>query len=183
MLRQFTVNNFKSLINVTYEPGAVNLLVGTNNSGKTNLCQALRFLGQAAREQGTLFDAWQDVKGSGKNVYFDHPTIDLSCTCELAVDDELLKLHYSFSLRAIPPGPFAIDTEQLQISGGSFGSGGVILLKNENGRGRWLNEDRYLQNEPLDTCYLGRSIEISLALYVRAKWKCQIFDRSSLTSC
>lgn len=63
MLRKFTVNNFKSLINVAYEPGAVNLLIGVNNSGKTNLCQALRFLSRAAQEHGTLFDAWQGVKG------------------------------------------------------------------------------------------------------------------------
>ena len=44
MLQEFRVDNFKSLINVIFRPQAVNLLLGMNNSGKTNLCQALRFV-------------------------------------------------------------------------------------------------------------------------------------------
>jgi AAA15 family ATPase/GTPase len=35
MLRRLRIDNFKSLINVTFEPGLVNLVVGKNNSGKT----------------------------------------------------------------------------------------------------------------------------------------------------
>ena len=168
MLRKFTANNFKSLINVTYEPGAVNLLIGVNNSGKTNLCQALRFLSRATREQGTLFDAWQDVKGPGlimvKNVYFDHPTVDLGCTCELAVNGESLRLHYSLSLHAAPLGPLAVVTERLQISGGPFGSGGVTLLENEDGRARLLNEERYLKDEPRDTCYQDTTTNVNTTM-------------------
>ena len=49
MLKTFYVDNFKSHINTTYKPGPVNLLIGMNNSGKTNLCQALRFVGLTSR--------------------------------------------------------------------------------------------------------------------------------------
>lgn len=154
MLRKFTVNNFKSLINVTYEPGAVNLLVGVNNSGKTNLCQALCFLSQMAQERRVL-DSWRDVAGHAlaKNVYFDHPTIDLGCICDLIVRDETLTFHYTLSLHAVPIGPVGVVTERLQTSGGSFGSGRVTLLENEAGEVRLLDEERYLKGEPLDTCY------------------------------
>lgn len=168
MLRKFTVNNFKSLINVTYEPGAVNLLVGVNNSGKTNLCQALRFLGQAVREQRALFDAWQDIKGSKsilvENVYFDHPTVDLGCTCELTVDGKLSRFYYSLSLHAVSPGPLAVVTEQLQISGGPFGAEGVTLLENRDGEVRLLDEGRYLKSGPLAACYQGITTNVNTTM-------------------
>ena len=48
MLQEFRVDNFKSLINVAFKPQATNLLLGMNNSGKTNLCQALRFVSGSA---------------------------------------------------------------------------------------------------------------------------------------
>jgi predicted ATPase len=158
MLRKFTVNNFKSLINVTYEPGTVNLLVGVNNSGKTNLCQALRFFSQTARGQGvSLLNAWRNVAEGERtlatNVYFDHPTIDLSCRCDLAIDDEALTFHYSLSLHAVPIGPLGVVAEQLHISGGSFGTEGITLLENKAGEIRLLNEERFLAETPLDACY------------------------------
>ncbi|HUV65082.1 MAG TPA: AAA family ATPase, partial [Sedimentisphaerales bacterium] len=44
MLKRFRVNNFKSLLNFEFRPVGLNLLIGSNNAGKTNLCSALRFL-------------------------------------------------------------------------------------------------------------------------------------------
>ena len=172
MLRKFTVNNFKSLINVTYEPGGVNLLVGVNNSGKTNLCQALRFLSQTAREQRALVSAWIEMMEGRtsvvRNVYFDHPTVDIGCTCRLTVDEKTLTFHYSLSLRAVPlVGPVAVATERLQVSGEPFGSGDVTLLENEAGEIRLLNEERYLKGEPLDACYQDTTAEIAATMLSR----------------
>ena len=64
MLREFRVDNFKSLINVVFQPRNANLLTGRNNSGKTNLCQALRFVSGSSAFVLTDADAgrWQDVK-------------------------------------------------------------------------------------------------------------------------
>lgn len=154
MLRQFTVNNFKSLINVIYEPGPVNLLIGVNNSGKTNLCQALRFLGQTAQGQSTM-RIWRSVvqgeSSQAPNVYFDHPTIDFSCTYDLAVDEDIMTFHYYLSLDR---GELLfVVKEQLQISGGPFGKGVKVLLENEAGKVRLLNEKRCLEGEPLEACY------------------------------
>jgi len=172
MLRQFAVNNFKSLINVTYEPGAVNLLVGLNNSGKTNLCQAMRFLSQTARGQEvSLLSAWRNVAGGERtlatNAYFDHPTIDLSCRCDLAIDSETLAFHYSLSLHAVPLGPLGVVAEQLHVSGGPFGSEGVTLLENKAGEIRLLDEERYLAETSLDACYQDTIAEKSTTMLSR----------------
>ena len=48
MLKEFRVDNYKSLINGVFRPQGMNLLLGMNNSGKTSLCQALQFLSGSA---------------------------------------------------------------------------------------------------------------------------------------
>src|SRR5258708_38487692 len=49
MVKRVRVNNFKSLLNVDFTPSGVNLIVGPNNAGKTNLCTALRLLGLSSK--------------------------------------------------------------------------------------------------------------------------------------
>jgi AAA15 family ATPase/GTPase len=48
MLKSFYVDNYKSLINVSFSPRQISLLLGLNNVGKTNLCQSMRFLATTA---------------------------------------------------------------------------------------------------------------------------------------
>lgn len=43
------VQSYRSLYDVTFEPGTFRLLVGPNNAGKTNLLDALHFLGEVHR--------------------------------------------------------------------------------------------------------------------------------------
>jgi predicted ATPase len=170
MLRKFTVNNFKSLINVTYEPGVVNLLIGTNNSGKTNLCQAIRFLSGTAREQDVIGKIWLEMVGATmaaapmKNVYFDHPTMDFGCNCELNINGETFSFRYLLSLGTVRVGPLSVASEQLQISGGTFGAGGVTLLENNEGdKIRLLNEEKFRKSATLDDCYQDITIPYSPA--------------------
>jgi predicted ATPase len=157
MLCKFTVNNFKSLVNVTYEPGGVNLLIGVNSSGKTNFCQALRFLSQLAHTRGkAIFRIWQDVTertppNLARNLYVDHPTMDLGCTCELTVDGQALTFRYALTIR--PEGAFSVQAETLQVSGGAHGADGVTLLQNKAGRIRLLDEERYLRGVSPNDCY------------------------------
>ncbi|WP_309894075.1 AAA family ATPase [Archangium sp.] len=49
MIKRFTVTGFKSLERVHLELGRVNVFVGANGSGKSNLLEALGVLGSAAR--------------------------------------------------------------------------------------------------------------------------------------
>ncbi len=149
MLRKFTVNNFKSLINVTYEPGTVNLLVGVNNSGKTNFCQALYIFSQSARRPEMLIHIFEEILDFAipTNVYFDHPTIDFECVCDLILGAEKLTFQYTLSLHESD-----IVVERLQVSGGSFGRNDVTLLENAGGEVRLLNEVEYLAGQPVEAC-------------------------------
>ena len=85
MLQEFRVDNFKSLINIVFKPQGVNLLLGENNSGKTSLCQALRFV---SRSSVLPLDACVDevVVGRSRLVNF---TLD-KATTEFYVRAELL---------------------------------------------------------------------------------------------
>ena len=48
MLRTLTVERFKSLVELKIELGRVNLFIGANGSGKSNILEALGVLGAAA---------------------------------------------------------------------------------------------------------------------------------------
>ena len=48
MLDQFTVQDFKSLVDVRVDLSAVNVFIGANGSGKSNLLEAVGILGAAA---------------------------------------------------------------------------------------------------------------------------------------
>lgn len=48
MLDRFTVKDFKSLVDVSIDLGMINVFVGANGSGKSNLLEALGILGAAA---------------------------------------------------------------------------------------------------------------------------------------
>jgi predicted ATPase len=161
MLLKFTVNNFKSLINGAYEPGPVNLVVGANNSGKTNLCQAMRFLSQTAGERKSLFDAWQEVKGMRsahvKNVYFAHPTIDLGCSCNLSIDGKQIHFDYALSLEiaelSTGSAPGIVKAERLTSSGGKSETDKILLIENSDGKARIFNEEALERGKPVDNCY------------------------------
>lgn len=45
MLKRVSIQNFKSLKDVTLDLQKVNLLIGPNNSGKTNFLKALELIG------------------------------------------------------------------------------------------------------------------------------------------
>jgi predicted ATPase len=159
MLRSITIDNFKSLINVTYELGALNLVIGENNSGKTNLCQAMRFL--TLTTSLPLIEAAAHATGETwniPNVYFDKPTIDLKCTCELPVKNETLTFDYSLSIEIkelvsnsspamVMFKAMGVQSETLQVSGGPFNS--ITLLKNDGGKVTLLNEKSFLELGPV----------------------------------
>src|ERR1700722_14978721 len=48
MIRQLSVERFKSLVKLELELGCINVFIGANGSGKSNLLEALGVLGAAA---------------------------------------------------------------------------------------------------------------------------------------
>jgi predicted ATPase len=154
MLKSFRVDNFKSLINIAFDPTGLNLLVGENNAGKTNLCQALRFLSLSS--QMPLNDAaavctaepWNLL-----NVYISAQTLSLSATVELFFEGDVLTFTYELALaqtkggRPRPSsGLLTIAREVLRLSGSRFTD--TILLDNSAGEVRVLHEQRFLSNNP-----------------------------------
>src|SRR5436190_968448 len=49
-LRRLSITNFKSLRRVAVEHGALNVLVGPNESGKSNFLDVIQFLGDSVRD-------------------------------------------------------------------------------------------------------------------------------------
>lgn len=143
MLREFRVDNFKSLINVVFEPGSANLLIGRNNSGKTNLCQALRFVsGSSVLKLDEAADLAAGIRFGMTSVALDKSTIDFTVRAELPSDGE--RLTFEYELTVSPPRPGSGETatrlerEVLRVDGGAFDD--AVLLENVSGQGRLLHE-------------------------------------------
>ncbi len=45
MLRELTIKNYKSICNITVDLGEINIFIGENGSGKTNILEALAMAG------------------------------------------------------------------------------------------------------------------------------------------
>jgi predicted ATPase len=163
MLRSITIDNFKSLINVTYELGALNLVIGENNSGKTNLYQALRFLSLTSR--APLADAAKEAVAdlsNLSNVNFNNPTIDFSCICSLPVEEEVHQFDYSLSIEFTRPGfvgspplpiPMTLRVQAETLSVSDSHSRPTVLLENRAGTCKVLDELCLSEGEVEDKCY------------------------------
>lgn len=154
MLKRFYVNNLKNLLNVEFQPTGLNLLIGPNNSGKTNLCSALRFLSLTSQD-GTSFQdaANMAVGGSWRfmNVYEASRSLESQFEVECTLEYEGQPLHYVYRLGIgkAPGSPNRPDVEielkeeRLTVTGEGFN--GVALLKNEKGEVTLLHETNHLK--------------------------------------
>jgi predicted ATPase len=174
MLKRFYVDNFKTHINTTYELSPVNLLIGMNNSGKTNLCQAMRFVvltsmlplskaaAMAATEEWTL-----------ANVYLDKSTIDFRIEADLTYQKENCSFVYELRLKLLDPvaakeasSRIAVESELLTVSTSGFENAHLIV--NDEGRVQLLHEthkskgDEYqvATNAPVDATMLNRLYDL-----------------------
>ena len=50
-IKKISIRNFKALHDVEFEPGSVNVFVGTNGAGKTSLLESIGILSAAIFEQ------------------------------------------------------------------------------------------------------------------------------------
>ena len=151
MLREFRVDNFKSLINVVFQPRDANLLTGRNNSGKTNLCQALRFVsGSSAFGLDKVADTAAGMRFGMTSFALDKSTIDFYVRAELPHDGEWLTFEYELTVS--PPRArtgettVRLDREVLRVDGGVFND--TVLLENVAGQGRLLREKNPANSAP-----------------------------------
>ena len=147
MLREFRVDNFKSLINIVFQPQEINLLLGRNNSGKTNLCQALQFVGVsslfplnvcAERVAGGLLGM--------TNFAFDKSPIDFYVRAQVPCERENLVFEYELTIsppqNQVGEAHVRVEVERLTVTGGKFDK--TILLENISGRSRILDEKKFM---------------------------------------
>lgn len=150
MLKRFRVNNFKKLINVEFHPQGINLLIGPNNSGKTSLCQALRFLSLTSIM--TLNDAISACsleQWNVMNVHFDSDIVEFEIDAVLGEsENEKISFHYELKMKGPKPSDFSqmnkgfeVVSEILLANGGGFNN--TELLKNSSGKVTLLHERRF----------------------------------------
>ncbi len=181
MLTKLRLHNFKTFLNFESEFTRRHLLIGKNNSGKSNLCMALRFLGATATvDYATALDA---VPGGVEG--FCHWGLDpaksesrvaeYGCTYELSLDGEPVKYEYGLHLRierqGLSPSPTPISArtvrEQLRVFGDGFGE--ALLLDSDGFAARLLNEVGLLKGgqpgsydqsrSPVDSSMLSKTYE------------------------
>ena len=175
MLQEFRVDNFKSLINIVFKPQEINLLLGKNNSGKTNLCQALQFVG--ATSIAPLNECADRVAGGlfgMTNFAFDKSTIDFSLRAHVPYEQEDLIFEYELTIsppqNSIGEALVRVDREILAATGGKFDK--TVLLENISGKIRLLHEkdfiagtENYIETSaPRDTTMLQRLYDLETNL-------------------
>jgi predicted ATPase len=108
MLKKLTVHGFKSIERQTIEVGSLNVLIGANGSGKSNLLSALSFFRASAL--GNL-DAFVKRSGGADRLLYHGKKATKACvfSCE---DD---KFSYEQTLIPVPGDRLEVATERLTI--------------------------------------------------------------------
>jgi len=172
MLEEFRVDNYKSLINIVFRPREINLLLGLNNSGKTNLCQAMWFVSQtSSRALDDCADNIAEGRMGIANFFFQKPTVDFFIKSTVPFGDVNLLFEYSLTI-SVPVKPFPereleVESEKLVVTGEKFDN--VALLNNNRETNRILDETAYLKGvkkhetmvAPRDATMLSRLYDIN----------------------
>jgi predicted ATPase len=148
MLKRFRVRNFKNLLDIEFRPVGVNLLIGPNNAGKTNLCKALRFLCGSSfltLDQAALWvlgESWNIT-----NVAVGEKVIEMEAEVELLSLSKTYSYFYSLRLSAeheqsTLKQPLKVIDEKLVATGERFPQ--VTLIENHRGAALLTNEKAYL---------------------------------------
>jgi predicted ATPase len=148
MLHEFTVDNFKSLINVTFRPQEENLLLGANNSGKTNLCHAMCILaGSSEVPLDKVIEYFSWAASRITNVYFSKSTIDFHVRASVPFESQDLTFTYDLTVgikaeQSLSP-VIEVEHEFLRVNGDGFD--GVTLVENTRNGVLLLHELDHLQ--------------------------------------
>jgi predicted ATPase len=153
MITRFRVNNFRNLINLEFRPVRINLIVGPNNAGKTNLCNALRFI--SITTGYGLDDSAGMVVGENWNIsnaYLPDKQIDFEVEVILPESGRDLIYDYRLKLNAERDALTAKQTlrvikERLLVAG--LSTHHVPLIQNEAGNAEIYDEKSQVQVQTL----------------------------------
>lgn len=116
MLTSLRIHNFKTFLNAEFKFQPRHLVIGKNNSGKTNLWQALRFLGATAR---CSFEdaAARSVSGGFfelLNWSLESDTLEIACTCEFGKGASSERYDYALTVQMCDTTSTSKPTESVR---------------------------------------------------------------------
>lgn len=120
MIKKLKIRNFKSLRNVDVELGNFTVLIGPNNSGKSNLMDSLLFLHESTKEtlQKTI-----NRRGGFEHIAFGGEGDDFEMSIEFSLNKELFKYLLSVNRKR------EVEEEKLVIEDRN-----VISRSNQSGK-------------------------------------------------
>ncbi len=116
MLKLLRAHNFKTFLNTEIRFGRQHLVIGKNNSGKTNLARLLQFL--ASTSVLEIDKAANGIPGGTAelcNWYLKTGQIEVSCVCSLELDGVSYDYSYELHLERSGNNAPAMDSPQLRI--------------------------------------------------------------------
>lgn len=147
MLKTLRLHNFRTFLNAELAFGQRHLVIGKNNSGKTNLCTALRFL-RACSSHDLSASILEVPGGIGeiKNWAFDSSEVDVSCVCDVPFEgtphqytyDLRLKIETSSAPSQQGQPVLHVSHESLVVKGPGFAD--ITLLENDGHEAHMLHE-------------------------------------------
>jgi len=161
MLKKLRLHNFRTYLNTELSFKQRHLIIGRNNSGKTNLYAALRFLGATAANDlakssfAVPGGAWEITNWALKA-----NTFDLSCECDLLYDGQPHQFLYDLKIAVEPSTTSSADgaqqlvlrvvNEELAVQSATFGP--AVLLSNNGREANMLHEEDFarkkIENRP-----------------------------------
>ena len=120
----FEARGFRSLQKICWEPGGLNILIGPNGSGKTNLVLLLKLIAQSAR--GKLSDSILKL-GGGSPLLWDRKSGGFSFLLKTTSDDESPDASHealTYECEIVPKGKekyYQVHREQLRRLPGQNG--------------------------------------------------------------
>lgn len=80
-VQRIEIKGFRSLKNVVWEPDRLNVVIGSNGSGKSNLLRALELIGESAAGK---FREFVSAEGGFHQLLWDHRGKEIALTIALA---------------------------------------------------------------------------------------------------
>ncbi len=172
MLKTLRLHNFRTYLNAEMTFTDRHLLIGRNNSGKTNLCAALQLLRMtASNDLAALAQMAPGGIPEMTNWAFDSNTVELSCVCDVPFEGTPHQYTYDLRLRietSSAPSQqgqptLRVSHEYLVVKGPGFND--VALLESDGHEAHMLHEgsdERYTAKTlaPSDATMLSKLYEL-----------------------
>lgn len=155
MIKKLRIHNFRTYLNAEFELENRHLLIGKNNSGKTNLVSAIRFLGACG-----CTDLSNALTHTPSGIYelrnwsTKDELTEFVCECNLELDEEMCNFTYELALRLVPsPGvrgtgqlELGVDRELLWIQTAKLGR--CPLIDNNGREAKLFHEEKKQGDQP-----------------------------------